>query len=74
METKKSFYEVVVGAFGIWYNATLVNNEARNKGLSTSIRQHKGKYCVSAGTFADEETAREKLRKVKNTGYEKMYI
>ena len=73
METNL-FYEVIVGAFGIWYNATLVNDEARNRGLSTRIRQHKGKYCVSAGTFADEETAREKLRKVKNTGYVFAYI
>ena len=73
METNL-FYEVIVGAFGIWYNATLVNNEARNRGLSTRIRQHKGKYCVSAGTFSDEETARENLRKVKNTGYIFAYI
>ena len=44
-------YEVIVGAFGLWYNANLVNDEANEKGLSTSIQRYRGKYCVAAGSF-----------------------
>lgn len=74
MEMEKLLYEVVVGAFGIWYNASLVNDEANQRGLATNIRKHKGKYCVACGPFDNEDDAREKLNLAKKTGYVFAYI
>lgn len=67
-------YEVVLGAFGLWYNASLVNDEAKEKGLSTSIQRYRGKYCVAAGAFSSEKAAMERLLMVRKTGYVFAYI
>ena len=67
-------YEVIVGAFGLWYNANLVNDEANEKGLSTSIQRYRGKYCVAAGSFSSEKAAMERLLTVRRTGYVFAYI
>ncbi len=74
MEAEKMLYEVIVGAFGIWYNASLVNNEAKAKGLPTSIQRYRGKYCVAAGSFYSEKAAIERLTAVRKTGYVFAYI
>ncbi len=74
MEAEKMLYEVIVGAFGLWYNACLVNDEAKGKGLSTCIQRYGGKYCVAAGSFSSEKAAMERLLKVRKTGYVFAYI
>lgn len=65
---------MVVGAFGIKYNAELVEIEARKKGLDTLICSFDGKYCVEAGCFTDSEQAKDCLAMVKQTGYVFAYI
>lgn len=67
-------YNVIVGSFGIEYNAELVNNEARKKGLSTSISPRGGKFCVEAGAFDEEAQAQTVLGAVKGAGYVFAYI
>lgn len=67
-------YNVIVGSFGIEYNAELVNREARRKGLSTDIKNRNGKYCVEAGAFDEEFQAESMLCTVKGVGYVFAYI
>ncbi|MCM1309336.1 MAG: SPOR domain-containing protein [Butyrivibrio sp.] len=67
-------YNVVVGSFGIEYNAEIVNREARKKGLSTSIKAQEGKFSVEAGAFDEEEQAQSALGAVKGAGYVFAYI
>ena len=74
MNAEKALYEVVVGAFGLWYNANLVNDQAHERGLTTSICKYRGKYCVFAGPFANEEDARNNLLHIQKTGYVFAYI
>lgn len=71
---KSIMYNVIVGSFGIEYNAQLVNREARNRGLSTSINNRNGKYCVEAGAFDEEGQALSMLGRVKGVGYIFAYI
>ncbi len=67
-------YNVIVGSFGIEYNAELVNREARQKGLFTSINPQGGKFCVEAGAFDEEAQAQTVLGAVKGAGYVFAYI
>lgn len=67
-------YNVIVGSFGIEYNAELVNREARQKGLPTNISSRNGKYCVEAGAFDEETQAKTMLGTVKGVGYVFAYI
>ncbi|MGN0370264.1 MAG: SPOR domain-containing protein [Butyrivibrio sp.] len=74
MDEKIMPYNVVVGAFGIEYNAEIVDREARLKGLPTKISNYRGKYCVEAGSFSQKEQAEAMLLAVRKTGYVFAYI
>ncbi len=69
-----SMYNVIVGSFGIEYNAELVNREARQRGLCTSVNSRNGKFCVEAGAFDEEWQARSMLGIVRAAGYVFAYV
>ena len=74
MEVRNVYYEIIIGGFGIEYNAKLVAGEAVNHGIETDILENRGYFYVCAGRFSDKNRASEMLKAVQNAGYVFSYM